>query len=195
MPQQAFPHIPHKKEGFDCPRPTVTIPLDTVRGTTPIQFVLDTGADLSLIPCDLADALQLEYEDSPLPLNRCPRTLHGRLPNCFVTEVRATFLGRDLRLPVVVYTPVLAPAPSPAGPPGMRRRERRISSMEEYLSEVEHNENGDDEPSRPPVVLGRLGFLNRYHVLIGDKETLVSTDPLGSTERRGCLSFLWPWKS
>jgi hypothetical protein len=189
MPRLSFPHIARPWQGFRCDQPSVYLPVDTENGTFALRFILDTGSAITLIPVALANRLGVVFPEERAGPNDCPRTLHGRLEG-HLGDIQSTFLGQELRIPCFFYDPpppqpshpthqgVVAP-PSATGPPGQRRTRRPPPEDEDWIEEwIDAMAGaGHESPANRPSVLGRLGFLNRFHVLIERTQTTVSTEP------------------
>lgn len=173
MPRQSFLHLPRSRNGFDCPQPIVHIPLSNLRGTYPVRFIFDTGSAITLVPISVARSRGISFEATPADTGDCPNTLTGRLQGHF-GEIRTTFLDRELILPCFCYTPRpnTERVQTVAGPPGRRTTQRQIATTDDYFTEVQ----GEGEAPGGPCVLGRLGFTNRFHILVDSVQTTISTD-------------------
>ncbi|MFO0847847.1 MAG: hypothetical protein U0871_04690 [Gemmataceae bacterium] len=176
--------------GFEAPRADIPLPVDTGRGVLTLPFLVDTGAAVSLIPIPLADAIDLPYpaergtDDSP------PSTMHGRLTG-YRGEFSTRILGHSLMIPCFFYVPPDRP-PEAVGPAGHRTVRRAVADLEDWIRAVEAGlwaDGADDSPlRRQPCVLGRLGFLNRFRLLIdardGARHAILSDDPVTPAARR-----------
>ena len=176
MPRLTFPHIPHVRHGYPCPQPRVDMPIDTIHGTFRMRFILDTGAAITLIPTTLAARRGIIFPSEPAEPHDSPRTMHARLTG-HLGEIETTFLDRALRIPCFFYVPPAEPplAPGDELPDGGRRRRaigRGPRDVEEWIDETTTGGVGLTHP----CVLGRLGFMNRFHVLIEPQQTTVCSD-------------------
>jgi Aspartyl protease len=59
-----IPLVFQRVSGFDCPRPEVTLWVSTSYGFTPLQFIVDTGADFTTIPIPLAQREGIPFTQS-----------------------------------------------------------------------------------------------------------------------------------
>lgn len=194
MPQASFDHAPKVARGFFCPQPSVTLPIQTRKGEFEVTFVFDTGCAITLVPKPAADALGVEYDKALAGEKDSPKTLTGRMKG-HVGTIRTTFLTCTLEIPCFVYIPTNPPkTPLPPGPTGVRTRVREIVTFDDYVKELDRNEESEKQDTQARCLLGRLGFLNRFHVLIDSRQTTVSTDPL-APPRRSLWSRLAFWRT
>jgi hypothetical protein len=190
MPRTTFLHIPRLSHGFQCDLPSVELPISVLHGTFNHRFILDTGAAITLIPKNDARSHKIYYDIEQAAPQHRPRTINGRLDG-HLGQIQTRFLGLDLRIPCFFYDPpTQSPGPPQAeGPPGGKRAQRNVRDVEEWVEAVRRQEaaradrdgtytdgTGVSIEDELPWVLGRLGFMHRFHIWIRADETIISTE-------------------
>ncbi len=94
-----FP-LPEKRTRFGLlPDPKITISIRTQNGYFPYRFLLDTGADVSMVPFSMA-------EDLGIDLSRCPTDecsgIEGRPLLVYHTTIAVRVGHVDLSLPCLI---------------------------------------------------------------------------------------------
>lgn len=138
--------------------------MDTLHGRFQMPFILDTGAAISLIPAPVASRRGIVFPAELADLHESPRTMQGRLSG-HLGEIVTTFLDRSLRIPCFFYLPQAEPLAGNLRRPGAR-------NVDEWIDEVA----GEGRDLAHPWVLGRLGFMNRFHVLVEPLQTTICSD-------------------
>ena len=178
MPAQSFPMLLRRVYGFECPRAEVPLVVSTIPAEVRINFILDTGAAVTLIPIPVANALAILNEEKETDPQDRPSSFGARLEG-FRTQIKVQLLGRQLDLPCFFYQPPAAPvAAPPQGTPGRRTAPRPPDTLPEWEERMNsHGGEAEAGPATgPPCILGRLGFLNRHSILIQDRQLIISTD-------------------
>ncbi len=172
-------------DGLTCPRYVIGLRLPFVHREPPVEFVLDTGADVSLYPREAADAQGLVYERRQTTDKDLPTTIRGRLTGQLV-EVKARLLVEpnggdriDVRFTLPLFLYDSPPADPPARPNGSAAAVP--ADEHEWAARQEELLRGSGRPAtdsgiQRPVVLGSLGFFTRFRSLLTPNWLVLATD-------------------
>jgi hypothetical protein len=165
MPTARFPLDDHEVWGFECPRAFIPVQVQTPGRLVPVSFLLDTGAAVSLIPIPFASVTGIPFDPiSELDESDAPRTLLGRLTG-HKGSVTVRLLDRLVSIPCAFYHPS---NPSPGiGSPGGRSLQHAPRTLDEWAAA---SKRPTVRIPRSSIVLGRLGFLNRFRVTIDSRD-------------------------
>lgn len=177
MPAHRF-ETQHRVEcGLECPRYLVPLRLPAPAAELRFTFVLDTGADLSLVPLEFAEQFRIQYDRDAVP-EAHPVTLTGRLAGHtgqVNARLRIAEAGIDVTFPLPCFFYQSSPlAASTTGGPARRMVVRPPGDLDEW--EARTFGSTAPAPLGRPLILGRLGFLSRFRVLLHHDQFLLATD-------------------
>lgn len=177
MPAHHFRTQQRVECGHECPRYLVPLGLPTPTAEPPFEFILDTGADVSLIPLDFAQHFRIPYDRDAVP-EAGPVTLTGRLnghTGLLDARLRVAEAGIDLTFPLpCFFYQSSATTPATTGTPARRTVVRPPGDLDDW--ETRMLGSTKPAPTGKPLILGRLGFLSRFRVLLHHDRFLIATD-------------------
>jgi hypothetical protein len=177
MPAHPFETQQRVECGLECPRYLVPLRLPTPTAEPPFEFILDTGADVSLIPIDFAEHFHIQYDRDEVTEAQ-PVTLTGRLAGhtgLLNARLRVAEAGIDVAFPLpCFFYQSSATTSATTGTPARRMVVRPPGDLDEW--EARTLGSTEPAPTGKPLILGRLGFLSRFRVLLHHDRFLLATD-------------------